>query len=347
MPEPPDPDSPGLRGPQSGDVSVGDVVRSWQMLGARSPSERRSIAEALGFHYSAPETDSSRLETPSPEQARSDASRAPASREGANRPIDPADPASDPVEPRALPLERVETRAAPAAETWSPAWLHADVPLEAERPEHYTRRLLHQPLFTPGWTRAILSAACATRARDGSIDVDRIIDALGSCRPLRELPRHSEPSLRRGMQLLVDRAEGMMPFERDARDLAQQLLAVVGRDRTQVLYFESCPMLGCGPAGRSTWRRPYEPPAAGTPIVVLTDVGIARDSAVRSSVTEASWLGFIAVARAVGCPVVVFAPYPLDRWPHTLIRQVRAIQWDRTTTAWSAHRAARGEDERG
>ena len=147
-------------------------------------------------------------------------------------------------------------------------------------------------------------------------------------------------------QLLVDRARNLLPFARDVRDLVQQLLSVVGRDRSRVLYFDSCPSLGCGPGARSTWQTPYTAPAPETPIVVVTDLGIARGHAERSTVSQMTWLEWLAVTQGAGCPVIVFAPYPLRRWPPVLQQAVRPVPWDRATTVSLVKQIATG-DSRG
>jgi hypothetical protein len=323
------------------DIWVGDVVRAWSKLGAKTPEERAVIAEILGFDYRFTGKERRR-------RRRDQGSRAEAADPNAVSRDDPRQPREETRTPAAavtLPLVFTGEQNAPAGRT--PEWLHVDRAMEAELPQHLTVRPPHRPLFRAGWTRAILSAACATASQDGPIEMSRVVDALANCRPVTDLPRECILSLRRGMQLLVDRGENLMPFARDIRDLQQQLLLVVGRDRSRVLYFEGCPTLGCGPGPRSTWRKPYDAPAPETPIVVLTDLGIARGSAARSAATEDTWLGFLATARSAGCPVIVFAPYPLDRWPPRLSRAVRAIPWDQPTTVSLARQAARGEGDRG
>ena len=229
----------------------------------------------------------------------------------------------------------------------TPDWLRIDRPLEPETPAHLNVRPPHQPLFRAGWTRAILSAACATSIPDGPIDIVRLVDALAHCRPIAALPREPMLSLGRGIELLIDRGDNLMPFARDIRDLQQQLLLVAGRDRTRISYFDGCPTLGNGPGARSTWVKRYEPPAPETPIVVVTDLGMARGSAARTGATEDTWLQFFRLAQSASCPLVVFAPYPLSRWPRALARAVRAIPWDQPTTVSLVRQTARQEGEGG
>ena len=322
------------------DVWLGDVMRAWKMLGAETPQARALIAEIIGFDYAYPGKE--RRKSPRPKGAAAVGGSTTIVAGGQPRETEP--PAASETA-AALPLVRTGERRAPADVT--PEWLHVDHALKPELPQHLAVRLPHQPLFRAGWTRAILSAACATTSHDGPIDMARVIDALANCRPLTGLPRESIQSLRRGMQLLIDRGENLMPFARDIRDLQHQLLLVVGRDRSRVLHFDGCPTLGCGTGARSTWRKRYDAPAPETPIVVLTDFGMARGGASRSSATEDHWLKFLDIARASGCPVIVFAPYPLSRWPSRLVKSVRAIPWEQRTTVSLASQAARAAGDHG
>lgn len=321
------------------DIGMGDVVRAWSSLGARTADDRALIASLLGFDYTFTVKDRKPRTRPDP---------ATAAGTGPSTPQDNASTAAasagEPVPSVPLPLERVSVQTALPKTT--PDWLRIDHPLEPELPRHLNVRPPHATLFRAGWTRAILSAACATSSPDGPIDIERLVDLLAACRPVRELPREQILSLRRGIELLVDRGDNLMPFARDIRDLQRQLQLVVGRDRTTVRYFGGCPTLGCGPGARSTWTR-YEPPAPGTPIVVVTDLGAARGSAARTPATENTWLSFLQIARSGGCPVIVFSPYPLSRWPPVLAQAVRAIPWDQPTTVSLVRQAVRSEDDRG
>lgn len=336
-PPPPTPPRP-VAGPH--EIWIGDVIGAWRALGAHTPEEKRLIAQALGFQWTGAEEG-----TPLPIAGSRDAHAGESPAPASSAPIvelpdssedwSPAAPALEP-----MPLSMSVSRRAAGGQTMS-GRIQPGEPLERERPEHVTARPPHDPLFRPGWARAILGTACATRVDDGPVDVERLVHALASCQPIATLPRASLLSLRRGMQLLVDRADSLTPFWRDIRDLVVRLRAVVGRDRSQVLYFAGAPQLGAGPGGRSTWRPPPAPPSAGTPVILITDFGAARRDAGQPRVSEAVWLAFLAHVRACGCPVVAFSPYPIERWPAAVVKQVHAIWWDRSTTVTSALRAAR------
>ena len=69
--------------------------------------------------------------------------------------------------------------------------------------------------------------------------------------------------------------ESMQPFALDQQILRDALLRVVGRDRVEVALFDGCPLRSFGLGPRDEWHE-YEPPTPGTPVVVVTDLGIVR-----------------------------------------------------------------------
>src|SRR6202008_4057123 len=102
-----------------------------------------------------------------------------------------------------------------------------------------------------------------------------IIESVCRGERVRFIPRLSIPTLTRGVQLLIDRGENMQPFAADQTALLAFLVRVVGRDRTEVNYFEGSPLWGAGIGPKDEWSD-YRPPASGTPVVLVTDLGIAQ-----------------------------------------------------------------------
>jgi hypothetical protein len=190
-------------------------------------------------------------------------------------------------------------------------------------------------LLAPDWTRGILVGALSVTSDDGPVDVDRVVELLASGQPLLELPRQPWPTMRRGVQVLVDLGDGMLPFARDARVLQHAIGRVAG-EAVHALRFVGCPSRGAG-AGPKPWGS-YAPPTAGTPVVVLTDLGIARppDSADPGTVSE--WLAFAGLVHRAGCPLVAFVPYPDTRIPPELTRAMAVLNWDRATSAQTIRR---------
>jgi hypothetical protein len=165
-----------------------------------------------------------------------------------------------------------------------------------------------KPLFVPNWTRAILSNAAATTSDDGPLDIERIAAVLARGEALGKLYRQPSPTLQRGVQLLVDTSEAMIPFSRDQAWLQMQIQLVVGNERMQVLHFRGCPGRGVRAGARGEWVR-YQRPAAGTPVLLLTDLGIAQPLFADDVADALEWRTFADELRRFGCPVAAFVPY--------------------------------------
>ncbi|WP_437552575.1 hypothetical protein WME97_14885 [Sorangium sp. So ce367] len=196
-----------------------------------------------------------------------------------------------------------------------------------------------EPLFAAPVTRSLLGAALAAQRPDGPVCVEFLVERLARSLPIERVPRALHRTLRMGVQVLVDRSDTMMPFLRDAAELVGHVQRVVGAETTNVLRFAQNPLVaGAGP--KRLWR-PYAPPAAGTPVLVLSDLGIGGRALDEVDPTTA-WLDIVAIVERAGCPLVGFVPYPRERWPAALVGRMALLTWDRTTTVADAARAVRG-----
>ena len=325
------------RSPARGDVWVADVARAWVALNATSDDQRQFIAEMLGFRY---EPRAGITEAPIVVQPQRPVSGV------RGEPVGPREPETlrDEISPgvavaASLPL-RVRAVDTGRTRGSAPSWIGAPaLPSESEgdaafRPEPVS-------LLVPGWTRAIAAAAVATRFADGPIDVEGVIDRVCKLRPLVPLPRRSVWTARHAVQLLVDRGQGMMPFAREATRLADRIRAVAGRDRTTMFLFRDCPTRRrkTSPKGGDPV---YEPPAAGVPVIVITDLGLTRGAAIRGGASEEEWLAFAATIRRAHCPLVAFVPCAFARVPDPLRRVFHTIPWDRATTVGLVRQITRG-----
>jgi hypothetical protein len=183
------------------------------------------------------------------------------------------------------------------------------------------------------WARNILAAAVATRQPDGPIDLPRLVRDVANREWPATLPREVRYAPR-GAQLLVDFGEAMLPYAADQRGVAAQLRRLLGTDRVTTLHFAGSPLQGVGTGPSDTWR-PYGDehlPPPGTPVLALTDLGIARPPMTRSYGGVRDWRRFAERLAAHGSRVVALVPYPERRWPRSLRPLVRIIQWDRATT---------------
>ncbi|MCG6862004.1 MAG: hypothetical protein LJE70_12090 [Chromatiaceae bacterium] len=189
-----------------------------------------------------------------------------------------------------------------------------------------------QPLFEPGRTRSVLSSALATPKPDGALDINALLDAVARRRAITRLPRLTIATTRLGLQLLLDRSDAMLPYRRDQMVLAKSIRDTVGGERVEELRFDGLPENGIGRGRRSTWRKVHRSPPAGTPVVVLTDLGIGAARAGNAEETDGAWREFARRQRRAGCPVLAVVPYVPARVPSTLRECFHILPWSRTTT---------------
>jgi hypothetical protein len=229
---------------------------------------------------------------------------------------------------------------APAYED-TPVWFSAPLP---DDPAPARPRL--DPLFEPLWSRNLTSAFAATWAPDGDVDVPRVVATLSRGRAVTVLPRLLRLTTRRGVQLLVDRSDAMMPFGDDVDPLIDALRRVVGHENARVVDFEGCPLSDEDAVGE--WAT-YVPPPAETPVVVLSDLGLSRVRPGADLPDADRWRAFFRAVRRAQCPCVMVTPFGPSRWPAWLKRYARVLHWHRTTHPSHARpprRAARHRSER-
>lgn len=190
----------------------------------------------------------------------------------------------------------------------------------------------YEPLLSPSSARNILSATLSIEDEQGPIDAARLIDAVASCRAVARLVREPSPTLRRGALVLIDRSEHMDPYHRDIVEVLRSIEQVLGRDGVTRFTFDGAP------TELARWDD-GEPCAfsapAGTPVLLLSDLGMRRSS------SEDDWYAFATRAARAGCLLIALVPYPPSRLPARLARRMRVVMWDRRTTVAEARHAAR------
>ncbi|MEV2210086.1 hypothetical protein AB0H86_00960 [Streptomyces sp. NPDC050997] len=307
-------------------IWFGDLARAVTAVGRSDPETLRAVADLLGVSAPAPGEQAVPPEEPAAELL---------------PPLPP--PALGPRADGAPEIPRTSAAVPAVSATVSGAGPRLLTPVaRAPRPpvvwttpslataSRTGRPVPRQSLLAPRSASAIVQAAASRREPDGDVDIARAVDRLARGLPLRSLPRRPAPTLRFGVQVLVDRGIGMQPFHRDQDDLVSRIRNTVGQDTTQVLHFEDSPLDGAGPGGRWTWR-PYESPAPGTRVLVLTDLGLGGP-AYRRRDGRAAWECFFDRLTRARCAAVVFLPYPRRRRPAWATGRVRLVPWDRRTT---------------
>ncbi len=199
------------------------------------------------------------------------------------------------------------------------------------------------PLLDPMTLRSAVVSAVETRSLETVPDVDALTAALIRGEAIREIPFRRSPTVRRGAQVLVDRGPGMVPFVRDADQLAAAISSLVNASSTSVLRFRGMP--GWGVYDLHGARRRYEYPPPGVPVVIISDFGISSEALPDVRPVLSEWLQLVRELRARGSSVVAFIPYERERWPRELAGSVVLVNWDRGATSMKI-RTARERLER-
>lgn len=308
------------------DIWLADLVRAWHRCGARTASERQLIASLLGF------TERHTKEATTQASANAPAEKPP---EPALRNIeDTVEPPQDRAEDAPIRLVVVATRRAPERrevdDIPGPA-----LPLETEA--HLRFRATPDPLFDPQYQREILFALGATVAAEGEILIDAAIARIARGLPLMHVERTRVLTVRRGVQLLLDRGDGMSLFFEDQRILLDAMRGIIGVERVQLLHFANCPTRGAGAGPRYAWRS-YTAPPPRTKVIIVSDFGITQVRGLHRVAEAEEWAKFADTLRAAECELIGLVPYPPHRWPGALLNTIRLVQWDRPTRFSSVRR---------
>ncbi|MDX3454536.1 hypothetical protein PV396_21735 [Streptomyces sp. ME02-8801-2C] len=318
------------------DVWIGDLLRALPLVEGQGEAAQRKIARLLGFDLVAQDTDSQTAGADAGHPAAGEVTgpallseeRTP---ETASRPRTP-----DLIDRGTVGEENSLPLLVPSGQEPSRAheWTAPSLPL----PDRSRVRipLPHEPLLAPRSTSAMLHRALSKPVEQGQLDVRRVVDRLSRGLPLETLPRRPVRTLRFGVQVLADLGLGMEPFSRDLHDTIGQVTATVGREHTEVVYFDQCPVRGAGPGPRWTWGD-YAPPAAGTRVLILSDLGTGGPSLDPRRSTRAEWERLLQLLSYAQCTAVAFVPLPEKRWPSWAANLLPLVPWDRqTTVGWIA-----------
>jgi hypothetical protein len=314
-------------------IALGDLLRATRRLRAKG-DDRERIARLLGFDWStgADVVD----DTPGPVMVSPLAADTGLDDVGDGPEYD--DESKKPLDPQVDRVPETTRLVVPSRIRHERTEVVRDLgvtPLPSEgQAEGLAPSTIADPLLLPLWTRGILVAALSTTSEDGPIDVESVVEAMAKLQPLQTLPRLPWPTLRRGVQLLLDRGAGMVPFFQDQDWMVTVMSRIVGADRLDIRHFVGSPLHRAGRGPRLRWGA-YQPPPPGTVVVLLTDLGLGRPPLSEDWASVDEWLEFSTKLRRAGCAVVAFVPYTPDRWPQELARTMTIVRWDRPTTASS------------
>jgi hypothetical protein len=303
---------------QRGEIHLGDLIRALGTLRCLDDEHARAIAGCLGFGLAAPDMQPARPTPTVYDRSRLSAqpkTEAPATprRPGLAAPPTRTPPIDLPAQTLTSTLNAIA--APPAIDTATvPAWLGGDYQRLDPAPGASPPRRTLIPTET---ARGVFTAALATRRQGDQLDVDQLVRRVVEGRLPPRLPRLHSATLERGCQLLLDFSDSMLPWWEDLRELARQLVGVLGEDRVSLFDFESAPAESrplAARRGRRTGLAAWQP-EPGRPILAATDFGI-QGLAPRSR-PDAGWQKLIKDCRAQGCPLLVLVPWSPEYWPTT------------------------------
>jgi len=295
------------------EIGVGDLLRAWDAAG-RDPALVRLFARALALEPR--QTDSQ------------SAGQAPADWRLPRSPVSPiATPRPDPGEPRPPPgtYATVALHPIDAVVPAQPIWL-ASTALARGTKSGVQPPL--PPLFKRERERALLAAVARRLRAEGEFDVPGLVQKLARLDLPSQLPRRRIPSIRGGVQLLIDRSNWMAPFHEDTTRLVDRFRAVVG-DALEELSVTEAPPEVIATGGDAT-PRPWTPPRTGVAVVVVSDLG--RTAYLRHHHRHRlGWHAFIQQVRSAGFDPIVIVPGRRGSYVETdqTLRQTLLLGWDR------------------
>jgi hypothetical protein len=205
-------------------------------------------------------------------------------------------------------------------------------PLPQADAEAIRKPLPFTPLLRPGAARGIVQTALSRPEPEGEIDLEAVVADLAAAHPIRVLPRLSCPTMRFGVQVLVDRSPESQPFQLDQQDLLREIRLIVGEQATSVWYFNGSPRTGESARGDKFYQ-----PIQGGRALVVSSFGIASGAEWYSDPDE--WSAMADLWRRRGTVPVAMVPFPRSRFPRWLTALMPVVAWDRGTTVGTVRSA--------
>ncbi len=234
------------------------------------------------------------------------------------------------VAPPSFPVDRLP----PIAPRWSPDTRDDTVtPLRLTEVDS-SPPLAPVPLLSPLAGRFIVQELIISRRPGPVPDIDRLVEAMARGEIPQPIPWQESRTLARGAQVLVDYGEGMEPFAGDQRALVELVRRLAGEALVEVQTIHESP----DPRDPVD---PWTPPPPGTPVLALTDLGLAGRIEQRTPDLVAAWRSAASTLARRGSSLTVLTPYPPARYPTPLASAICLVRWDRPTTTAQARRVRR------
>lgn len=161
---------------------------------------------------------------------------------------------------------------------------------------------------------------------DHSLDIDAAVEEIARGEILRRLPLSRYQQWALAFQVMADFSHRLLPFWEDFNSLLARLHNIRGEAGVELLMVRGSPESGC-----ERWRAPrprppypYQLPENGTPLLILSDLGLLGTDAER-----AAWANFGRNLVMQGLCPVVLTPTPRRFWDPALLHWFRPVCWDR------------------
>lgn len=181
------------------------------------------------------------------------------------------------------------------------------------------------------------------RQESAQLDVPPLVERLARGEMPPRLPRRMQQGWAGTCQVLIDFAEALAPFWDDFHGLRQRLEPLRGVQGLTVLAFpDGDPEGRClawSPA-QYEWqeREGYTLQAAGTPVLVLSDLGCHDVTGAR----RRPWRRLGQRLRRAGCPPVALMPCPPCYWDGEVTQLFAPVCWTAVPGLRSAHAHSTG-----
>ena len=315
-------------------ICAGDLIRTLKALEPEDDATRAAIAGLLGYELRMPK-GAAKVEQPKIDRTRGRDEQRPEKRDPG---VTILPGSSGALGERRFELQKQKDKAStvPMRLIAQPA----SDPLPSTGPEDSLPSPPLDPLFTPQWSRAMISTLARIRSRTGPPSVETLVALAAERKPISSLPA-SISETASGADVLMDVGESMTLFARDQQWLLHLIRRVHGVGLVSPFRFFGSPARGVLGA-LSFDLQAYRPPRPGWPVIVLTDLGIGAGTAAAPS---EEWRWFSHLVRGAGCQLLALVPYPPVRWPPAISSAMDVIQWDRATSVRTI-RAVLGHPER-
>jgi hypothetical protein len=178
-----------------------------------------------------------------------------------------------------------------------------------------------EPLLPPALARSSLLALATSRTPHGPIDLDRVVRAVVAGSGVTSVPRRWRRTTGRGLQLVIERRSGMLPFVHDVRRLEQGLADLLPGNGLRVIEFDGSPAeLAPDDPALEHDERFIEP---GTRVALVGSLGVGRGAR-----DAFEWRDLVSRLRLRGCPTILLAPVGEARQPE-VVRDLPVVVWDR------------------